>query len=118
MRRRRIRFLVISTVLLVSGAVSIWIAYRAAVQQERRNRSLIVALRSYDTRSVVALLKEGADPNARDHTGDVSIWDFIFAKLSGKPVRFSTGPTALDLVFNSAILLDRPDLLLQSDQSL
>ena len=109
MRRRHAQLWIVFAALLVCGAVITWLAFRGAVQQDRRNRALISAIQRYDTVGVVALLKDGADPNARDHSSAMTPWDFLRARLSGKPARFSTGAAALDLVFESANILDHPD---------
>jgi ankyrin repeat protein len=101
--------LIVSTVMLTSALIALCISYRTAVQQNRRDVALIAACRRYDADSVVALLKEGANPNARDHRGDMPLWEFVCAKLSGKPILFTSGPTALDVVFESDYILDHPN---------
>jgi len=109
MRRNRSRMWIVSTALLMSAVIALCVSYRAALQQHRRDAALIAACRRYDSNSVVALLKAGANPNARDHRGDMPLWDFVIAKLSGKPILFSSGPTALDVVFDSDKILAHPD---------
>jgi hypothetical protein len=78
----------------------IWLIYWST-QQEQRNKALIAAIKHYDTQRVVALLKAGADPNTRDTIQPVSWWNRLRAKLSGKRAPF-TGPTALQIVFDTA----------------
>ena len=61
MHRKRFLLSTFFLLLLLVG-VPAWLTYRA-VRQERLNRALIAAIKHNDTKDVLTLLQEGADPN-------------------------------------------------------
>ncbi|HLJ55393.1 MAG TPA: ankyrin repeat domain-containing protein [Chthonomonadaceae bacterium] len=105
----RKRLLLSSAALLICTFATVWIGCFSADRQERQNRALISAIKRNDTGRVLALLRNGAEPNARDDTVSTTVWALLWARLSGKPVRFASGPSALDVLFESAIVLEHPD---------
>src|SRR5690349_12697348 len=95
MRRRRHNW--IATLLLLAllvGGMG-WLIY-APVRQERLNRALIAAIKKNDTKVALALLADGADPNAREVPPQhLSFWRLLWDRLRGKRFAPSTAPTAL-----------------------
>lgn len=65
-------------------AIPIVLTWRA-VQREQLNRALIVAVENNETPAVIALLKQGADPNTRTQPPQqVSLWRLLLDQLSGR----------------------------------
>src|SRR5579884_2189473 len=72
-----------------------WTVY-APVKQERLNHALIAAIKRNDTKTALALLAEGADPNSRDEPPQhLSFWRLLWDRLRGKRPAPSSAPTAL-----------------------
>lgn len=72
-----------------------WTIY-APVRQDRLNRALIAAIKNNDTEKTLAMLTEGADPNARDDLPQhLSLWQLFLNRLQGKRPAPSAAPTAL-----------------------
>jgi ankyrin repeat protein len=97
MKYRRIRHSV--TIFLVAMstvfAVTIWMTYRE-IRREQLNRDLIAAVKNGNTESVIVLLKEGADANAREQIKDSRpVWRQFLDKLYHQPSLRGTGLTAL-----------------------
>src|SRR5690349_10519003 len=65
-RRKHRTLLVVFCLLLILFSVPAWLTYRE-VQQQHRNRALLAAIKRDDTQTVLLLLAQGADPNARDN---------------------------------------------------
>src|SRR5579871_4265140 len=95
MRRRRLSLIAVLLLLaLLVGGLG-WMVY-APVRQERLNRSLIAAIKKNNTKAALALLSEGADPNARDEPPQhLSLWRLLRDRLRGKRPNPSNAPTAL-----------------------
>jgi len=66
MKRRRLKPLLIglAALLLIAGLVALPVVRE--LRQEAKDRALIAAIKRYDDSSVVELLNEGADANARE----------------------------------------------------
>lgn len=72
------------------------------LRQPELNRALITAVKKSDTAEVVALLREGADPNARDLPLDGrSMWLRLRDRFIWKPIRTISAPTALLVVLGT-----------------
>jgi len=97
MRRKRFNLIVTLSVLVALVAGLGWMIY-TPVRQERVNRALIAAIKKNDTKTALALLNEGADPNARDMPPQhLSLWRLLLDRLRGKQPAPSQAPTALML---------------------
>ncbi len=99
MRRRKVVGL--SLPLLLMGIIGVpgWVIYRD-IRQDRLDRALIAAIKRNDTPATLALLDQGADPDARD-TSDLqppSVWQLLLDRLHGRYSQPSTAPTALFFV--------------------
>jgi cytohesin len=68
MKKHRAIFLTLLALLVVIGIPTGFVVRE--YRHERANRDLIVAIQAEDTGRAIAALKAGADPNARDHSGD------------------------------------------------
>jgi hypothetical protein len=99
---RRTRIAITSFVpLAVIAGVPVWLTWRA-VRQEKLNHALIAAIEERKTDAIVSLLKQGADPNAREHSGGtLSIWQ-AFRNLF---LRFRQRDTAAPQEGNPALLV-------------
>jgi ankyrin repeat protein len=66
------------------------------LRQPELNHALIAAAKRGDTAAVVSLLREGADPNARDLPPDArSMWLRLWDRIRGKTSPTEDGPAAL-----------------------
>src|SRR5579871_3651438 len=105
MRRRHIRLI---TNLLILAALAVCLSWKVftSVRQERLNHALIAAIKRNDSKTVLALLADGADPNSRAEPGEdtnspneppqhLSLWRLLSDKLRGKYPVPSTTATAL-----------------------
>jgi len=68
MKKRRALLLTLLALLLVVGIPSVLMLRE--YRREQASRDLIAAIYANDTEKVLAALKQGADPNARDHSDD------------------------------------------------
>lgn len=112
MKHRHTGWFLTTIALFVCGAGFLWLQYCSAVRQKHRNMALLAAIKHYDTGRVIALLKEGADPNIRDNPADLTVWHYLHGLLDhlrGKPLQSIGDPTALQVVFDSAIIPSRPN---------
>jgi ankyrin repeat protein len=97
-RRRVVRF----TVLLMAGlaAILLVVTWRE-VRQNQLNQALITAVRHKDAPTVGALLKHGADANAKEgNTARVSLWSWLRNRLTGKTTTIPRTATALAIACN------------------
>ena len=95
-RRRYKRFGLVFLLLLAVLVGSLgWLTYRE-IRQEKLNRALIAAIKQDDTETVLDLLDQGANPNAREEAPQhLSLWQMVLDKFRGKHPARSTAPTAL-----------------------
>src|SRR5437763_786247 len=95
---RALRNRIVWTLLLAALAgMTVWLIVRE-MRQQQRNRELIAAIHRHDTPTALALLAQGADPNARDYpkpTG--SFWQRILAQLGIRRSPSMFAPTALQV---------------------
>src|SRR5437868_5967972 len=95
MHRKRLSLITALLLLAILVGGLGWTVY-APVRQERINRALIAAIMKNDTKTALALLAKGADPNARDETPQhLSLWRLLLDRLRGKHPAPSKAPTAL-----------------------
>ncbi len=66
-------------------------------QQEQKDRAFIVAIHEQATEKALALLKAGANPNARGYWDARGRWDDVVRQRVWEPRRNTDGPTALML---------------------
>ena len=97
MKQQRAFGLLLLVTLLVVGACGVWL--RVQKRQYAHNRALIAALVHNDTRTALALVNAGADPNTRFDPPPAPTFKLLLAHLlhhKGLPVNNS--PTALIMV--------------------
>src|SRR5689334_12337288 len=98
MRRKQLSLISAFFLLAVLIAGIGWLIY-SPIHQERLNHGLIAAIKHKDSRSALALLTDGADPNSKDEPPKhQSLWRILLDRLQGKRPAPSTAPTALLLV--------------------
>lgn len=78
--------------LIFAGSCGLWAGIEK--RQYTLDRQLIEALVQYDTRQAIALVKAGADPNARYEVNMTSLQEFIDRSLDRLPPYVNTSPTA------------------------
>src|SRR5579871_6209183 len=107
--RKRILTILITNLLLATILIGsfFWLVYRE-VRQERMNHALIGAIKTDDTKEVIALLNEGADANASDHESESNSYREVIMRCIKKIYHHdrstSYAPTAL------CILISREDV--------
>jgi ankyrin repeat protein len=81
------------SVLLLIIALPGWLFTRQ-VQQSKRDRALLAAVKRNDTNGVLSLLAQGADPDVRDEPMPrLTLWEMLLSL--GKGQKPSTAPTPL-----------------------
>src|SRR5688500_4268504 len=90
-----------STILVLLGSVIVltgiplWLTW-CQVRQERLNNALLSAIKRSDVPSVLSLLEQGADPNAREQpVSRRTFWQLLSERWQGKPPVPNTAPSAL-----------------------
>ena len=91
--------------MLVPVCLTAFAVYRQQ-RQERLDHALIAAVKANDANAAIALLKQGADPNAHDKVHPAApFWQRIVAVIRGSKSKPSTAPTPLML---AVMWKDRP----------
>jgi uncharacterized protein len=86
--------LLLGGVILLIG-VPLWIT-RRQIQQESLNNALLSAIKRSEVTSVLSLLAQGADPNARElPVSRRTLWQILSERWQGKPSLPNTAPSAL-----------------------
>jgi ankyrin repeat protein len=102
--KRSVPLLLALPVILIG--VLVWQIGRLR-NQERLNFALITAIKTDDMQDALVLLREGADPNAKDiHLGSRTIWQWLWNRLRGQPVNPTANPPTTLLILLQPVVYD------------
>jgi hypothetical protein len=119
MKRRRGLLWMTTVVLVVCAACSVWL--RGQQQQYTLNRQLIAALSQSDTKTALALVNAGADPNTRYEPTPAPTLKLLFDQLlHRRSLPVNNNPTAFIIACGTMALprLHERNILLTMDEDL
>ena len=100
MRRRRLSLTALLLLVTVAGGLC-WLTF-TLLRQDRLDHALVAAIKQNDTKKILALLADGANPNSRDEPPKHrSLLRLLLNRLPGKRPTPSGVPTALLLACSS-----------------